>query len=162
MGTRRGVPAMSAVAGVALQSYDPDWEARWERANAGFQRWKAIASARDPSDDEYYRALEAMELAAPEMRRAYTAQFRTVEQYHDWRLKWLRNGLAWPWLNIPVMPAGLTINEVRRRLDDAEHYLSALRLWCPHGPRPDQIRRLRAISRRPPPRQHMRVETSFA
>ena len=136
---------MSTATTIPLQSYDPDWEARWERANAEFQRWKAIASNRGSVDAEYYRALASMDAAGTELRRAYTAQFRTVGEYRAWRLKWLWNAHAWPWLNIPAMPESLTVNEVRRRLDEAEQYLRTLRIWYPHGPRPDHSLRLREI-----------------
>ncbi|GLR66587.1 hypothetical protein GCM10010909_12670 [Acidocella aquatica] len=80
---------MSEAAVTPLQSYDPEWAARWEDANAAFERLKALAMARDPSDAGYERAVEAMELAVAEMENAYAAQFRTVEEYVAWRLQWL-------------------------------------------------------------------------
>jgi hypothetical protein len=136
---------MSATTGVPLKTYDPDWERRWERATEVFRHWRRIASASGRSTDEHYRAVEWMENAGAVLQESYTAQFRTVEAYRDWRLKWLWHARAWPWLNIPPMPDGLTVTEVRRRLDEAEKYLRALKLLFSHGPRADHIRRLHKI-----------------
>ena len=86
---------MNAAAATSLQSYDPDWAARWECSNAVFERLKEIAMARDPSNEGYDRAVEAMELAAAEMGSAYAAQFRTVEEYVEGRLKSLWKSHAW-------------------------------------------------------------------
>jgi hypothetical protein len=130
---------MSAAATIPLRSYDPSWEIRWEDANKVFEHWRAIASAQNPWADEHSRAIEAMGKAGREMQLAYTAQFRTVEEYREWRLKWLWNSHAWPWFRIPEMPDGLAMKEVKHRLDEAKKWLISLRALPPSGLKPEHI-----------------------
>lgn len=116
-----------------MPDYDPDWEARWDRANALFQQRKSEIERTHFTDETYGPAMEVLTAAGAAMQAAFIAQFRTVDEYRDWRLKWLWN---WEWYGQPVprMPDGLSLAEVRRRMAEANDILKPLRIGKGIGP----------------------------
>ena len=134
-----------------LQSYDPDWKLRWEHGNAIYDHWDAVASTRTHGDAEYIQAFLFMKKAVVHLRLVFHSQFRTVEEYLAWRIQSLWDAHAWPWLNMPAVPEGLTFEEVNRRLDEAEEFLRSVKARYPHGPRPHHIRVLRRLLAAPEP-----------
>ncbi len=108
-----------------MPDYDPDWEARWDRANALFQQRKSEVEGIHFTAEAYGPAMEALVAAGAAMQAAFIAQFRTVDEYRDWRLNWLWN---WQWHGRPVprMPDGLSVTEVRRRMAAAHELLAPL------------------------------------
>jgi len=145
---------MSADQTVPLDTYDPNWEERWDLAHAGYKR-AVVASdhafLQDPVSASHAKRLAEIERWGKRMREAFIAQFPTVEAYRDWRLIWFANSLPWPWITIPRMPNGLPKRDVSRRLEEARQALLENGHPNPGGPSPEQIRQFQAILSAPPP-----------
>lgn len=119
-----------------LLTYRPDWEARWDAAEARHLTIKALVFRNRfgalPAAEQARRRSELVRTGAA-MCRVYEARFRTTDEYRDWRLHWLTNELGWqPPLGFE-MPRGLPVAEIRRRLTAAV----ALRLPCGRQPQPE-------------------------
>lgn len=113
---------MSALPPLPLLTYRPDWEERWEAVNARHLAVKAVAFAPGACwlpKTRKVRLVEELRVSGDEMCRLFEAQFRTTDEYRDWRIKWLSNELQWKPALPFEMPSGLPITEVRRRMTAA-------------------------------------------
>lgn len=95
-----------------LATYDPDWEQRWERANAALQASHAEQRLPGSVLSEGCRARGMAELG--ELHAAYHAQFRSVEEYRDhfmaFNLRLLDCARQVP---LPHFPEGASLDQVR-------------------------------------------------
>ena len=128
MGTRRGVPAMNTLPPLPLLSFDPDWEARWEVAHQRHLEIKGVVSSGmfgyfDSGKQE--RLNEELRATGAALGRLFEAQFRTTDEYRDWRLRFIDAALPWHVSSPLRMPDGLPIQEIRRPLTTARDYAQA-------------------------------------
>lgn len=100
-----------------LDTYDPDWEARWERANARCEALRAtLGTGLKLTVAQSTARTAEMEVAARTLQNAFDAQFRTVNHYRDHWLKWFsasHDGEQ----PATTVPDGLTMPELRTHLD---------------------------------------------
>jgi hypothetical protein len=114
---------MSKLPVLPLLSYQADWEAKWDSADARFKQLKARV-AEDGfgilPEHERARLLGDYQRVGASLGRIFGSQFRTTDDYRDWRLHWFDIRLQWKPEAGFEMPSGLPVREIRRRLSEAE------------------------------------------
>ena len=105
-----------------LLTYRPDWEAQWDAAEARYVEIKALVFGNRfgalPAAEQARRRNELASTGGA-MCRLYEAQFRTTDEYRDWRLNWFNNEIGWQPRRGFEMPRGLPVLEIRQRLTAA-------------------------------------------
>ena len=99
-----------------LDTYDPEWEARWETANARCEALLATPGTEQRLTVAQRAARTAeMKAVARTLQDAFDAQFRTVDDYRDHWLKWfpVSHGREQP---ATAIPDGLTLPDLRTHL----------------------------------------------
>lgn len=116
---------MSDLPPLRLRTYLPDWEERWESVNAKHEELSALLLS-----DQFPRLPERRQLqlqrdtetAARNLRALFVAQFRTTDDYRDWKLHWFDIQVRFRPDAGFKMPGGLPIAEIRQRLEMAYRF----------------------------------------
>lgn len=114
---------------LALETYDPNWEARWQAAYDACQEIER-ADARDGDNLAVLGANMAIsERRLTEMRRAWDAQFKTVADFAEFLSKQLDIAMSTtdkfvPW---PVFPDNATREDVMAAWVIADRELKRLK-----------------------------------
>ena len=97
-----------------LSTYDPDWQARWDRCHAALTASRAEQRVQDWACDAELDARCSREL--DELNDAYHSRFQTVEEYRDHVMAFdvgFARGLDVP---LPHFPDGASLQEVNALL----------------------------------------------
>lgn len=98
-----------------LDTYDPDWEARWEAANARCDALRPAMLARHANGQRAACAAEWRK-ASDALHSAFHAQFRTVDDFRGFRVDWFAAGHDGE-EPATAIPDGLTLQELHAHLD---------------------------------------------
>jgi hypothetical protein len=133
-----------------LLSYRPDWETTWDAAHARCEALKARVQSPGfgalPGFEQIRLNAEWATVGAS-LSAIYETQFATTDAYRNWSLYWMAPGLNCDPLPEFVMPGGLPIVEIKRRVGEARKHARPV-YKAPLDP--EWIARINAILDAPP------------
>ena len=111
-----------------METYDPNWEARWQRAWDALQALKAHDGDGWIGSEETARRAPIIEAHTKEMFAALDAQFRTVKDYAVFLWKPLNDAMTYAGKDIPWLTVtdDTTLEEVRAFYQKANRTLARL------------------------------------
>jgi len=135
---------------LSLRTFLPDWEERWDLTNAKHEEMKAFALTdrfRCLPEARQHHLREEIDATGRRLGVLFLAQFRTTDDYRDWRLQWLDIHLRFRPEAGFQMPGGLPVAEIRHRIHEA----CGFRLFEPNIVRaPDHEMKVQALISAPP------------